>query len=314
MIDILIPTFNRSSHLVKNIKLLDSLVKDENLQGKFRLLISDNNSTDDTYLKIESLKTEIEIEIEVYRQEINLGLEKNAVFTLSKSSSDYVMYLGDDDFLPQGYLSFVVKSISENEQLGALIPGFSALYADGSVQKARKDYKYREHKKGFLSVLDFSSFGHQLSGLVFKRKNLLESYCSDHDNRNIYLFIYFLSYCLTNYDSIYAPQYQVLVSQGNSKDWAYDDSGLLTEIFKNYQSLYRYSRIKQVLASCQFVKRQAWRLRIRIDPLQSIIAVKHILTSEYTSTYIKLGVTIFYPSLYIYEQSRCFMRFIKRVI
>ncbi|QHG91867.1 hypothetical protein CVO_08535 [Sulfurimonas sp. CVO] len=46
MIDILIPTYNREQDLVKNILYLDKLVKNEGLQGKFRLIISNNASTE----------------------------------------------------------------------------------------------------------------------------------------------------------------------------------------------------------------------------------------------------------------------------
>lgn len=305
MIDILIPTYNRDKFLIKNILLIDRLITDEGLQDKFRIIVSDNCSTDETWSSLKETKPKISVELLLFQQEENIGLEKNMVFILGKSDADYVMFLGDDDFLPSGYLANVAE-VTEKAEVGVIIPRFVALLTDGTVTGGRKDTKTRMHDPGFKAVLDLSRYGHQLSGLVFKREGVLDAYLSDPINRNIYLFIFFISYCMLRYKAQYLPDYAVQVSQGNLKDWSYDDSGLLTEVYKNYQSLFRDSAFKKVLAAVNFTKQQKWRLRLGFNPLNSLKAISHIFTARGTDTSIKVGILLSYIPLYAVAVSSFF--------
>lgn len=309
MIEILIPTYNRSENLVKNIQHIDKLVKDEKLDGEYRILISDNASTDDTLSALDSVKSQVNIEFMVFRQTENLGLEKNAVFTLEQATSEYVIFLGDDDFLPQGYLT-ELHIVEQAKKYGVVIPGFSSLFPDGEVKPGRHDMKGRYHKAGFRALADFSNFGHQLSGLFFKREGVVEAYKADAKNRNIYPFIFFIGFIMQRYPAAYKPEFQVLVSQGNSKDWGYDDSGLLTEIFKNYRALYPHSPIKRDVLCLIMMHRQSWRLRIGRDPLLAIKSLKHLLKAEVASMQLKILLPPFFMFLYL----RAAVRMAKRKI
>ena len=295
-LDILIPTYNRELDLIKNLKLLSVQIKKLCHPSSVNIIISDNASTDKTIPSIEEIKKDFPTSINVLKSSTNLGLESNVVKILSASTTEWVMFLGDDDFLPDGYIQFVIDQIKTNK-IGCIIPGFSSFYKDGSVIVTRTGESIRT-KPGLSAILKLSQFGHQLSGLVIHRDQTLEEYLSKPDFRNLYPFIYFISFNLNKYDGIYAPQFQVLVSQGNTKDWAYDDSGLLTEIYQNYLSLFEERPVKSILACLAFTHEQSWRLRLSKDPLQSVRAVKHILYSQKLPIYLRALVSIFYPFLY----------------
>jgi len=295
-LDILIPTYNRQLDLIKNLKLLSIQIQKLSDSSLVNIIISDNASTDETILSIEHIKKNFPTSINVLNSSTNLGLESNVVKVLSASNAEWVMFLGDDDFLPDEYIQFVIDQIKANK-IGCIIPGFSSLYKDGSVIVTRKGESVKT-KPGLSAILNLSQFGHQLSGLVIHRDQTLEKYLSKPNFRNIYLFIYFISFNLNKYNSIYTPQFQVLVSQGNTKDWAYDDSGLLTEIYQNYLSLFEDQPIKSILACLAFTYKQEWRLRLSKNPLQSLRAVKHILTFQKLPIYLKISILIFYPFLY----------------
>lgn len=297
MIEILIPTFNRSSDLVKNINLINGLVKTEGLDNKFRIIISNNASTDDTVVALEKLIPLLSIDLIVFNQEENVGLEKNAVFILEKAMSEYVVFLGDDDFLPAGYLT-KLSEIAESKQYGVVIPGFSALMPDGLIKVGRRDFNSRSHEAGFKSLLDFSNFGHQLSGLFFKREGVVEAYKLDEKNRNIYLFIFFISYVMKKESSLYLPEYQVLVTQGNSKDWSYDDSGLLTQIFKNFNALYPHSVLNRSCLCLAMMNRQKWRMRFGTNPLVAFKSIFHLMRSKDVDLVFKLILPMVYPYFY----------------
>ena len=296
LLDILIPTYNRELDLTKNLQLLSVQIQKLGDLSLVNIVISDNASTDETIYSIEKIKKDFPVNITILNSSSNLGLESNAVKVLSASTAEWVMFLGDDDFLPDGYIQFVIDQIKTNK-IGCIIPGFSSLYKDGSVIVARTGESIKT-KPGLSAILNFSQFGHQLSGLVVHRDQTLEGYLSKPNFRNIYLFIYLISFNLNKYNAIYAPQFQVLVSQGNTKDWAYDDSGLLTEIYQNYLSLFEAQPIKSILSCLAFTYKQSWRLRLSKDPSQSLRAVKHILYSQKLPIYLKTSVSIFYLFLY----------------
>jgi len=298
MIDILIPTYNRSEFLSRNILLVDKQISENKLTSYFRILVSDNRSEDDTWDKLKQLKGQVDCEIDVYRQEENVGLEPNAIFLLEKAKQDYVMYLGDDDYIPDGYLRFVVDTV-KNENAYCVIPGYSNLYPDGFISSSRNaEFSIKRFEPGFSSVCEVSNFGHQLSGLVMRREDLYDSYMNSPENRNIYPFIFFVTYCVLNGPAYYAPKFQVLVSQGNSKDWKYDASGLLLDIFRNYKIAFSGDK-KQLDDACiSFVKAQPWRLRIGKNPLDSIKALAHLLASNDINGRIKFRLFALWLRVY----------------
>ncbi len=296
LLDILIPTYNREKILVKNLtKLADQIEKISN-NSEIRVIVSDNASNDNTIFSIEALRAEFPAELLLLKSPENKGGANNVVKTMLNSTAEWVMFLGDDDFLPDGYIQFVIDQI-KSDRIGCVIPGFSSLYKNGSVIVSRTGESIKT-KPGLSAILKLSQFGHQLSGLVVHRNQTLEGYLSKPNFRNIYPFIYFISFNLNKYDAIYAPQFQVLVSQGNTKDWGYDDSGLLTEIYQNYLNLFEDQPIKAILTCLVFTYKQQWRLRLSKNPLQSVRAVKHILTSQNLPFYLKVSISIFYPLLY----------------
>lgn len=302
MIDILIPTFNRCDSLKHNLLVLDELLRNENLNEQFQVLVSNNCSTDDTKNMLNDIGSSLCFRLVVHTQTKNIGLEPNAVFLLANSISDYVMYLGDDDYLPPGYLSYAYSLIQKDHDFGVLIPGFTTVDGDGNRRVSRKPLSIDiTRPAGFGSVLKLSTYGHQLSGLVLRRKGLLDAYVENPELRNIYPFIFFVAKNNFEFNSVYAPRFQVLVSVSNSKNWRYDEMGLLCEVLKNYNILFQDSVIKQIVSSCVFIFRQGWRLRISLRPSSyglTLRALQAFLKSNVPSTQLKIAVVAGLPILY----------------
>jgi len=302
MIDILIPTFNRAPFLKKNLNILIKQIQDSQLADKISISISDNCSEDETINKVKKIiDIHPNIQINLYKQKKNIGLEKNAIFLLEKSTAKYIMYLGDDDYLPEGYLKYLINKIHNTENIACIIPGFSALYADGTVKPIRNaDFDEKIYKPSFNTVIQISQYGHQLSGILLKREGLFENYIANEQLRNIYPFIFFVSYNCLQGISVYAPKYQILVSQNNSKDWSYDDSGLLTEIFKNYKILYPDSYLKRNIMNFVFMNQQSWRLRIGKNIKNAYKSFIHLEKDEHIDLFTK----VFLPFQYVYLYTR----------
>lgn len=311
-IDILIPTYNRAPFLANNLDLLQQQIITSNLDKRYQILVSNNCSTDETSAVIENFKIKSRVDIKIFEQTENIGLERNAIFLLKSSTANFVLYLGDDDYLPDGYLENLIEKVDRDEQLGVVIPGITTVDADGNRSVFREvSSKDIEMRPSFIAVIQLSSYGHQLSGLLLRREGLYERYTANENLRNIYPFIYFVAYNNQYFSSCYTPRHQVLVSISNSKDWRYDEIGLLGEIIKNYQILYSSSQIKQTASALVFIVKQRWRLRINLWPSsysKSINALKHFVGSPVPSSLLKFCVIFSIPFLYFAE----FYAFVKR--
>ncbi|WP_373032895.1 glycosyltransferase family 2 protein [Sulfurovum sp.] len=310
MLEILIPTFNRASFLEKNLNILIQQIENAALEAEISITVSDNCSEDETIKIVKQVIANKSVNIKLYQQKENIGLEKNAIYLLKKSTEKFIMYLGDDDYLPEGYLKYITEKINSIKSLTCIIPGFSSLYSDGQILPARyANFEEKQYIASFYTVTKISQFGHQLSGLVLKRDGLIDGYLSNKKLRNIYPFIYFVAYNNLRGTSIYVPKFQVLVSQGNTKNWNYDNSGLLSEIIKNYNNIFDDSYFKRNISIICFMKQQYWRLRISKNPLNSVIGFLHLSKQPDIEVLTKLTL----PFLYLYGYLAAFFLKIKKI-
>lgn len=300
MLEILIPTYNRASFLEKNLEIVSSQINAASVQDKVSIVISDNASCDETVTVIDRLKIQLFVDLIAYKQDKNIGLEANAVFLLRKATAPFVMYLGDDDYLPDGYIERVLQLIARDDELTCIIPGFSALYLDGSITPARNaKFKEKKFRAGNYAALKLAQYGHQLSGLVLKREGLVDAYCRDDSLRNLYPFIFFVAYNLLRGNGYYLPKYQVLVTQGNSKDWKYDDAGLVPDILRNFKILYPQKPLHRIIINFIFMSQQSWRLRIGKNPINAIKSLFFIVKSPSVDILTKVFLPLLYFGLYL---------------
>jgi glycosyltransferase involved in cell wall biosynthesis len=268
-LSILIPTYNRVDSLLKNLNLLADYILKGALKGKIEIIISNNNSKDKTDYAVKKFQKEnSQINLRYFLQTVNIGLEKNALFILDKAQGEYVMYLGDDDFIEYEYLVGCIKHLHEHKTTSCIIPSFKAIDINGNhIEGKGRDLniKSKVYKKGFKNCLENSWRGHQLSGLILIREGLLEKYYSQNV-QNIYPFIFFVAYSCLNGNCFHFTQHPVKVTQPGQgkKDWGYGHDGLLNEIFDNYSKLSINAFYKTALQIKHFQK-QRWRLWIYRD-------------------------------------------------
>jgi abequosyltransferase len=236
LIDILIPTYNRAADVLSNLKELQAEIKKHQLWNEVQVIISDNCSPDNTETLVEqfSKKKDEQFQVQYYKNESNIGLEPNALAVLSKATSPYVLFLGDDDYLAEDYLKYCFEKIDEIKDLGCIIPGILSVFKDYSTKDVRGHHPEKILDAGFDAVLECSHWGHQMSGILCKREGLMEDYLAQEEYRNPYLFLYFTANRLNLYKGIYNPQFKTRVNTFNEKDWGYNKVGLLDDVYKCY--------------------------------------------------------------------------------
>jgi glycosyltransferase involved in cell wall biosynthesis len=250
------PTYQRATVLLKNLRSLARLIRRE-AGRQIRVRIRDNASDDDTVAQVRAFAADHDdIDWIVTANPENIGGEPNCLVLLEEATAEHVMFLGDDDFLPDGYLKFVLDEITARPEMGVIVSGYSDLFPTGEVLPCRYEaFDLLRLEPGCEAMFQLMPLGHQLSGLVLKREGLARAYLDLPDHRNLYPFIYFIGNRCRNFPSIYAPKYQTRVSVAVTKYWSYDRSALMRHVFTNYEAVFAGQPLNRMRGQLAFMKR-----------------------------------------------------------
>lgn len=132
-VDILLATYNGEQYLKEQ---LDSIIAQS--YNEFRLLISDDASTDDT-VKILKEYAEKDNRITVFFQKENSGVIKNFEFLLKKVENEYYMFSDQDDIWKEDKIEKSIKRIEETDS--------SLVYTDLEVVDSDLNVIYKSYWK-----------------------------------------------------------------------------------------------------------------------------------------------------------------------
>lgn len=109
LLSICIPTYNRSKYLKSNLL---SIFQQFNDNGNVEIIISDNNSIDETEMICKDYF--IYQNFKYHKQETNIGGIPNIFKAVEYATGDYCWIIGDDDFLLPGSLNNIIEIIKDN--------------------------------------------------------------------------------------------------------------------------------------------------------------------------------------------------------
>ena len=163
-VTISILTFNRAQKLYQILK--DIHLQNEN--GFYKIIIYDNNSTDNTIGIIKKFKLKIK-NLKHVKQKKNIGFFYNYLQAISKCNTNYIWVLGDDDRINKGGLKLVKNFILKNESFALLSLGSVELNnQNNNVNVNPKNYI---NKRVFDLKKDFYKMG-EISRNIFNFKEL----------------------------------------------------------------------------------------------------------------------------------------------
>lgn len=302
LLTILIPTYNRRQFLEKNCLSLVENINRYHLNDKVKILISNNQSPDSTQSFLDTFSNvNSNVNIEIINQKSNIGSVNNVLFLLDKSTSEFVLFLGDDDFLHEEYLHNIINLISKpKNKISAIIPSNLAVSEKGEILGFSRDtdMNSRTFDAGFNSCLINSWRGHQLSGLIFKRAGLADL-CKKNSICNMYLFIYLVAVSSLRGTLIHLTEFPVKVSRPSQeeKGWSYGNDGLISHIFDNYKQLSDISKKQRMLLELKILDEQYWRyiMYVKKGPIAFLKALKAITLGVNTSMYTRYAFPILIP-------------------
>ena len=115
-----IPTWNRSAYLKGLLVQLISQIDAGKLQDRVQILVSNNNSEDDTEAIVKVLQQSCPY-LDYHKNEINIGAKSNVLKSMEIADSKYVMVLGDDDRVNENAIKNICDLLSVNSDIGLLI-------------------------------------------------------------------------------------------------------------------------------------------------------------------------------------------------
>lgn len=133
MVSIGIPTYNRSVLLKRSIE--SALKQDyENLE----VIVSDNASTDHTK-ELCQIYCDKDPRFKFIHHQTNLGPSKNFAEVLINASGNFFMWLGDDDWIDECYVSTCVAHLISDDTM-SLVSGMPQYYRNGHKSFTGKSF------------------------------------------------------------------------------------------------------------------------------------------------------------------------------
>jgi abequosyltransferase len=305
-LDILIPTYNRSEYLIPNLIEINGFISNIKSDKRIRIIISDNASTDDTAIKIKQLLNDKDfIETHYYKNLENIGLKNNILKTLSYSESEYIMFIGDDDFISMEYWLFILGRYVESNKIGLILPSRVARnppFSLNEVYITGKEVTFSSHKNNNFNKVTLSAACNQLSGILYYNNNLYDRATSTGLD-NLYPFMAFAGWSLENRKGIRITNNPILVTEGVKKDWGYDNDGLLIDILDNvkYFSEYFYRFVNEMQYTW------IWRDRIQMNIVIGDGIVKRGLIEIFNSEKLLLSTKFFYLIVLCFSYPKFFL-------
>ena len=110
---VIVPTYNRANYLAR---CLHSVLASD--YESLEVIVSDNASQDSTP---ETLRAFSDRRLQYYRNETNIGAERNILKLLQYASGDYVILMTDDAFLNQNGISEILRIIQDHPDVGVIL-------------------------------------------------------------------------------------------------------------------------------------------------------------------------------------------------
>ena len=258
-LDILIPTYNRAVYLKKNLEILCGIVS-RIKNATINVIISDNDSSDNTRDIVEAIICRSDINgIKYYRNDTNIGIRDNLIHIVSLSQADYIMYLGDDDYINYEYLSNAISYLNKDKEIACIFGSYEAISEKGDKLGYGRDLGLctKIFEAGVENVKLNLQRGSQIAGLILKRVGLYEA-LKDKNISNLYPHLFMMGYNCLRGRAVHIPEWPLLITSTDKRDWDFDNTGLLVDIFENVKSL-DLSDGERFVIEKGLIEQQPWR-------------------------------------------------------
>jgi abequosyltransferase len=114
LLSICIPTYNRAEYIGEAIESVLNQITDD-IKDIVEICVSDNASTDNTEKIVQEYLKNSPIDIVYFKNDINLGADKNFLKVIDIANGEYCWLLGSDDKLSQTGIKTILAEIMNNK-------------------------------------------------------------------------------------------------------------------------------------------------------------------------------------------------------
>jgi glycosyltransferase involved in cell wall biosynthesis len=114
ILSICIPTYNRADYLKQCLDNIVCQFDDEQLKASIEVVVSDDTSKDNTQDLVKEYQSHFD-NVKYFKNEKNVGMTENIINSVLKSNGKYCWIIGDDDFIQNGSLKFIVDFLSKED-------------------------------------------------------------------------------------------------------------------------------------------------------------------------------------------------------
>lgn len=262
-IDILIPTYNGAKFITETINsILSQNYKD------FRILISDDASTDNTLKIIQQIKDK---RIFILKNKKNIGYSQNLERGRKHATATYIYLMGQDDIMASNTLKNTINAFKLSKDIGAVTRPY--FWFDKNIKipvraknqlNSKKDtiVKITDNPKKVINVFQTLD---QLSGLAYRRQFMNIPFHQDIFPCHIYPF----ASIFKKHPIVFLKDYNIAVriasSQTRSLSSIYNKSPLLSwiQMVKSIYSEKKYQKVQKYLIKDFITKNYVGLVQLR---------------------------------------------------
>ena len=202
LLSIAIPTFNRSKKLESQLSALHRLISKSSFSDSIELVVVDNCSTDssqDVIKEFTSLNRDYIFSS--YRNERNLGSERNFGLGILRSQGKFTWLLSDDDILHEEAIDHIYQSLNANQEIGFCFVNYFINEEVDSLPAVNIDNKdiLAPNISEYIAATMFAES--MISACIF-RKSLFAEETLTTIKEGPYQFLYWVSDSLQNHSAL----------------------------------------------------------------------------------------------------------------
>lgn len=179
ILSICIPTFDRASKLKSCLENIFKQLVVDNILDNIEVVISDNNSSDETYLVVKEFMDKYD-NISYFKNNLNLGFDRNVDIVITKAVGNFAWIIADDEYTRDNSINLVLNILQSNSDVA-----FIAMCDE--YQKIKGDYECFSNGSDCLKSIGIFSGG--VSRCIYNRSFLPADRDKYYDNHWIHLSI-----------------------------------------------------------------------------------------------------------------------------